>query len=548
MAVRRVTARLGGAMQTLVELLDQSARRWGAQPAVALHAKEPWGWTYAELWDATLRVAGYLRAQGVGPGERVVLWGANSPEWVAAFYGAQCLGAAIVPLDLRSQEDFLRRIEAQAEPRHILLGAEQAKALGAEHPPRTRLDQLRAIIAATEPLDAADLRVTPDDMAELVFTSGTTGNPKGVILTQRNIVANAMMAATAAPPTPKHRVLSILPLSHMFEQTAGLNTPLSGGASLTYVGSLRPDVIFDAMSSNQITNMGCVPQVLQLFRDGIEREVRKQGREQQFMRLHAVARHLPLPARRLLFRRVLQRMGGAFEFFVTGGAFLEPELAAWWEGLGVKVLQGYGMTEAAPIVSTDTLRERNPGAVGRPLPGIDVRIADDSEILVRGANISPGYWRNETATTDAFVDGWYQTGDLGVLDKRGCLRLRGRKKNLIVLANGMNVYPEDVERELLSDRRVKDAVVIGVERGQDVDVHAVLVLAKDTAVADVAPLIREANARLAPHQALHGHTLWPDESFPLTPTLKPRRAEILARLPELRAAAAAAPEHAPAKV
>jgi long-chain acyl-CoA synthetase len=378
-------------------------------------------------------------------------------------------------------------------------------------------------------------------MAELVFTSGTTGNPKGVILSHGNIVANARMAATAAPPTPQHRVLSILPLSHMFEQTAGLNTPLSGGASLTYVGSLRPDVIFEAMSQNHITNMGCVPQVLQLFRDGIEREARKQGREQQFARAHRVARYLPLPLRRVLFRGVLQRMGGAFEFFVTGGAFLDPELAGWWEMLGVKVLQGYGMTEASPIVSTDTLRERHPGTVGRPLPGVEVRIADDGEILVRGANITTGYWRNDHATAEAFEDDWYKTGDLGELDERHCLRLRGRKKNLIVLANGMNVYPEDVERALLSDRRVKDAVVIGAARGQDVDVHAVLVLAKDVAAAEAAPIVRAANSHLAPHQAIRGHTLWPDDTFPLTPTLKPKRAEILARLPELQAAHTPAP-------
>jgi long-chain acyl-CoA synthetase len=199
------------------------------------------------------------------------------------------------------------------------------------------------------------------------------------------------------------------------------------------------------------------------------------------------------------------------------------------------------MTEAAPIVSTDTLRARHPGTVGRPLPGVDVRIADDGEIMVRGANISAGYWRNAEETAAAFVDGWYKTGDLGTLDESGCLSLRGRKKNLIVLANGMNVYPEDVERVLLSDRRVKDAVVIGLARGQDVDVHAVLVLAKDVAAEEATPLVRAANSQLAPHQAIRGQTLWPDESFPLTPTLKPKRSEILARLPELRATQDQAP-------
>jgi long-chain acyl-CoA synthetase len=260
--------------------------------------------------------------------------------------------------------------------------------------------------------------------------------------------------------------------------------------------------------------------------------------------LHGIASHLPLAARRLLFRRVLQRMGGSFEFFVSGGAYLDPALARWWEGLGIKVLQGYGMTEAAPIISADTLRERNPGTVGRPLPGVEVRIAEDDEILVRGANISPGYWHNEQATAEAFVDGWYYTGDLGEIDRRGCLRLRGRKKNMIVLGSGMKVHPEDVEVALLTDKSVKDAVVLGLTNGQDVEVHAVLVLAKDAG--EVPPIIREVNARLAPHQAIRDYTIWPDDTFPLTPTLKPKRAEIMARLPELRATPKPTP--APAQV
>jgi len=524
-------------MDTLVDILSQSARQYGALPAVRFHGSSPWEWSYAELWDASLRTATYLADRGVGRGDRVVLWGANRPEWTAGFFGIQLAGAIAVPLDMRSDIGFVERIVERAQPRHLLLGKEQARRLTTPAVPATILDDLREALAPLAPASPDAIRIEPTDLAELVYTSGTTGNPKGVMLTHRNVVSNTAMARTAIQPTTRHRALSILPLSHMFEQTSGLFAPLAGGSSITYIGSLRPDVIFEAMGRYQVTHMSCVPQVLQLFRDGVLREVRKQGREQQFERLLTIAGRLPIPARRLLFRQVLRRMGGSFEFFVSGGAYLDPDLGRWWERIGIKVVQGYGMTEAAPIVATNSLTDRGIGTVGRVLPGVQIVFEEDGEILVRGDNISPGYWQDPAATEAAFSDGWYRTGDLGYLDDAGRLRLRGRKKDVIVLANGMNVYPEDVERVLAAEPGVKGAVVMGQGAGQDVEVHAVLLL--DRGVEDAGPIIRHANVNLSPHQQIRGHTVWPDDAFPLTPTLKVRRAEIVTRLPDLQAAAAA---------
>jgi len=239
-----------------------------------------------------------------------------------------------------------------------------------------------------------------------------------------------------------------------------------------------------------------------------------------------------MAVRRLLFRSLHARLGGAFEFFSSGGAYLDPDLALWWEALGVKVVQGYGMTEAAPIVACHWVNKRNPRSVGKPTPGVDMRIAEDGEVLVRGANLSPGYWQNPAATAEAFIDGWYHTGDLGTLDASNWLYLRGRKKNIIVLANGMNVYPEDVEHALLADMRVRDAIVLGLERDNDIEVHAVLLLHKGEA-ASGAEIVRAANQRLASHQQIRRHTLWPDDSFPLTPTLKVKRGDVAARLAQL---------------
>jgi len=510
-------------LRTLVDLLAQAAERHATTPALSLHGRAPWTWSYGELWGQSRRAAAFLRAQGVGKGDRIVFWGPNRPEWVATFFGAQILGAIAVPLDLRSNEDLLSAIEAQTEPRHIVLGSEQAAGLKGTHVPATELETLRERLVEFAPIDVDRNLVGPDDIAELVFTSGTTGHPKGVTLTHRNIVANTKSGAVAIPPKPTNRVLSLLPLSHMFEQTTGLFIPLSGGSSITYVSSLRPDNIFNAMSATHTTNMCCVPQVLELFRDGILREVRKQGRRRQFQLLLRVAARLPLGLRRRLFHQVHQRMGGELEFLVSGGAYLDPGLARWWEALGFKIVQGYGMTEASPVVACHTVAHRDPMSVGRPLPGVELKIAEDGEMLVRGDNVTQGYWQNPQATAEAFEDGWYKTGDLGAFDRAGCLHLRGRKKNMIVLANGMNVYPEDVEHVLTQDPRLKDAVVLGKSRRQDVEVHAVLL----GATAEDAPaIIKAANLRLQPHQQVRGHTLWPDEAFPMTPTLKVKRAEV----------------------
>ena len=528
--------RASGVRGTLGSLLAESAVRWAERPALSLYSNEPWSWTYADLWSASCRVAGLLRASGVAKGDRVLLWGDNRPEWVAAFFGTLLLGAIAVPIDAHSTEEFLALIQDATQPKYMFLGSEQEQRLGENHPSYLLFEELTSRLENVQPLAEAETLagVEPNDIAELVFTSGTTGSPKGVILTHRNIFANVAMAAPSFRVTPNNRVLAILPLSHMFEQIADLFVPVSAGATVVYLSSLRPDVIFAAMAHYRITNMGCVPRVLELFADGIKREARRQNRLSQLERAHSLACRLPFSWRSLLFKKIHQRMGGCFEYFVVGGARLDVQLGLWWEGLGVKVVQGYGMTEAAPVVSAGTLKERDHGSVGRPLPGVAVKIAEDGEIWVRGENVTPGYWQNPEATNNAFTDGWYMTRDLGHLDSKGRLHIRGRKDNMFVLGNGMNVYPEDIEQVLTQDSRLTDAVVLGLASGDDVEVHGVLLTGEPEAVADI---VRTANGQLAPHQRIQRYTLWPEETFPVTPTMKPKRADITARVLELRSSA-----------
>jgi long-chain acyl-CoA synthetase len=330
---------------------------------------------------------------------------------------------------------------------------------------------------------------------------------------------------------PDDRALSVLPLSHMFELTIELAI-FRCGASIVYARSLVPDTLLRLLGSQHVTCMVLVPQALQLFMNGIERQVRMQKKERQWELLHRIARWLPFRLRRVLFSAVHKRFGGHFRFFVSGGAYLPPKLAERWENMGFRVMQGYGSTECSPVVSVTPYDDHTFESIGKPLPGIEVRIAEDSELLVHGPNVAQGYWKNPEATAAAFQDGWYYTGDLGSKDDKGRLYLKGRKKNLIVLANGLNVYPEDIENILLTNPAIKDAIVIGLMEGDSgPHVHAILLM-EDPSQAKAA--IHQANKQLAPHQQIRGYTIWPETDFPRTHTLKVKRPEVLEKFQTIR--------------
>jgi long-chain acyl-CoA synthetase len=520
-----------------------AARRFGDAPALVMKPGfRARVMTYRGLEQRAVQVANLLRQAGVQKGDRVLLWAPNSPEWVAVFFGCHKLGAILAPLDVRSAPDFVAAVIARTEPRFTFLSRQTARFGATADVPTVLLEELESALPA-ESAPLPDAGVRGEDVAEIMFTSGTTGDPKGVVLTHSNILSNVAGTGQVLDIKPSFRLLSLLPLSHMLEQTVGLLAPLSGGCRVVYPVSRQPNVLFRTINEHQITMLVLVPQALQLFLNAIEREARRQGREKLLDRLFALAEHVPMPVRRLLFRSVHRKFGGKLDTVICGGAYLDPALARRWELMGVTILQGYGATETSPIVSCDRPGKRRAGAVGQAFPGVEIRIAPDEEVLVRGPNVFQGYWRNPEATAAALEDGWYHTGDLGSLDADGYLHLKGRKKDLIVLANGQNVYPEDIELQLTRHPAVADATVIGrLREGGAVQVHAVLLM-RDAAQAEAA--VRESNARLADHQQIQGFTVWPDEDFPRTHTLKVKKPEVVKRLDALEAGRAA-PSAAPA--
>jgi long-chain acyl-CoA synthetase len=525
-------------MDTVNDLLQAAVERYGRDKALLIKpAFRTRTWRYRDLGEQVPRVARALAERGLTPGERVVLWAVNRPEWAVGFLAMAHAGLVGVPLDVRSTDDFAAKVLAQTEPKLVLASRqteETARRLGL---PVILIESLPDLARdVSTPLPAAP--VEPDDLLLVVFTSGTTGDPKGVMLSHRNVASNASTLIDVFPFGPDERLLSVIPLSHMFGLTCDLLAPLAAGKTVVYPVSRQPAVLVRTFREFKVTMFLIVPQGLRLLSNAVERKVDASGKRAQFERLHAIAERMPRFIRRLLFRPVLSQFGGRFRTFAVGASALEPELARRWSHMGIDCLQGYGATEMSPVISFTRPSRNRIGSVGEVIPGVEVRIADDGEVLARGPNRFVGYWQNPEATAAVIdTDGWYHTGDIGELDADGFLTLRGRKKDMIALPDGQKVYPDDLEAVLARDSRLRDATVVGLDGdGSGSKVHAVLLLDDPTA-ADA--IVRDANASLAGHQQIRGWTVWPDEDFPRTPSLKVKKRLVLDRLADGAAPAAA---------
>ncbi len=515
-------------VDTLVELLERSARRYPENTAVSMRlGVRTIKYTYATLERQAHAYARLMRDRNVGPGDRILMWAPNQPDWVAAMFGTFVSGAVLVPLDIRSSREFVERVVSQTEPVLAFAGAQQAPVLRDLEIPTIELESARPPVNGL----VTPAPITKDTLAQIIFTSGTTGDPKGVMLSHGNIASNAVATLDILHVGPEARLLSLLPLSHMFEQVGGCFAPLSVGAAITYPSSRQPASLARVMQDWKPTIIIGVPQVLQLFMDAIEREAAAQKRLKLLQRMRRLAAPLPERGRRMLFRSVLSRFGGRLDFIASGGAALDPELQLKWEAMGIPVIEGYGATECSPIVSVTPRHDRRLRSVGRSLPGQQVRIAEDGEVQQRGPNVFKGYWQNEVATAAAFEGEWYRTGDLGYIED-GYLYLKGRKKDLIVLADGQNVYPDDIEEVLRHQPGVIDAVVVGLKRGSDVRVHAVIL---ESQAGSAGPAVRAANTQLDDRQQILGFSTWPGDDFPRTHTLKVRRPLVLEYLESAKA-------------
>src|SRR5436190_3393293 len=447
-----------------------------------------WTWTYGDLAAAAHRFAGRLRDEHIAAGQAVAIWSENRPEWIAALWGALLEGVVIVPIDYRASPDFLLKVAGIVDARAVLVGeAVDASALGDARPIWNLAEIFRLKPEATSvPLaDPGGVRLqaelNPTATAEIIFTSGATAEPKGVVLTHKNILANIGPIERGMAKYKKYtrpfrpiRFLNLLPLSHMFGQAMATFVPPMLPGLVVFTRSYSPDDIVRQIRERRISVLVCVPKILEVLRDYIVR-VAPEAAVPPPPGMHWAKRWWH-------YRRIHKMFGFKFWAMVVGAAPLDPELEAFWGRLGFVVVQGYGLTETAPIVTLNHPLRAKRGAVGKPISGVEIKVAEDGEILVRGENVTKGYYNAPEATREAFKDGWFHTGDIGELDADGQLLIRGRKKEMIVTPEGLNVFPEDVERVLNGQPGVIDSAVVGapVPGSTGERVQAVLLLVPGT--------------------------------------------------------------------
>lgn len=487
-----------------------------------------WTYTYAQVAGAARAFAARLTAAGVKKGDKLVIWSESRPEWIVAFWGCVLQGVVVVPIDHQSSTSFVAHVLDIVQARLVVVGDNPA---GAAFAPALVWPASEIEWVEGEPVP--EVLTEPDDVVEIVFTSGATAEPKGVLITHRNILANlagpehliGRYRRYLGPLLPL-RFLNLIPLSHMFGQMLAMFVvPLIPG-TVVFVRGFNPDDLARQIRRYRITVVIAVPKILEVLREYILHQF-PEANEPDFS--HWIRRWWH-------YRRIHHRFGWWFWAFLAGGAPLSRDVEEFWAKLGLPVIQGYGLTETAPMVSFNNPFSIRRGTAGMVIPGTQIRFEPDGEIAVRGDSVSPGYFGAPAGASQAFRDGWFHTGDIGELDASGHLVIRGRKKEMIVLPDGRKVCPDDVEDVLLLLAGVREAAVVGRDR-----VHAVLLL--DPGI-DPNGIVREANARLEDHQRIKEFTIWPDSKLPRTDaTHKVKRAAIQKWLdsgeqePQARAAA-----------
>lgn len=513
-------------MQTLLELLVEIRRLDDHEAIRFSNGFRTWKLTYRELYSQVGAFAAYLDRAGLHKGDRVLIWAENRPEWISAFWGSVARGIQVVPIDYRSSIDLVRRIQHEVHARLIVTGdAVQSEGLD--------VPQL-AITAITGLPDGEAFvpsEISPDDIVEIVYTSGTTGDPMGVVHRHKNICANLTPIQEEmhkyerlARPFQPVRILDMLPLSHLFGQSLGIFIPPLLGGGAVFMLELHAGAILDTIRREHVSVLVSVPKLLTNLKQEIERRYRPPD-------VPAKLNGVPgIVERWWRYRAVHRGVGFKFWALVVGGAEVNPEVEAYWTRLGFLVVQGYGLTETSPVVALNHPFNTRSGSIGKPLHGQEIQIAPDGEILVRGQSVIREYLGTRAAEQGRVDEsGWLHTGDIGEMDAEGRLYYKGRKKEMIVTSEGLNVYPQDVERVLNALPQVKDSAVVAARSGGEEVVHAALILKEPSA--DPAGIVAEANRRLESHQRIRSWSVWPDEDFPRTPsTMKVKRGEVARRI------------------
>ena len=512
-------------MQSLLDFVSHYAARGNEIAVRYRRGYRMETWTYAQIAEQANCVARELEFRGIGKGDAVLLWGENSPEWIVAFFGCLLRGAVSVPIDHGSTAEFAARVAREVNAKLVFRG----RALPDAGLPENHI-ALESLAELAEHRDSSPYpapALSRQDTLEIIFTSGTTAEPRGVVISHGNVLANIEPVEREIRKYLRYerifhplRFLNLLPLSHVFGQMLGIFIPPFLAGTVVFIDSLKPSGLIEVIRDERISVLVAVPRFIESLQREIQRQMERDGWSERFNESFARAGQEHFLRRWWRFRRIHSLLGWKFWAFISGGAALPEPVETFWNRVGYAVIQGYGMTETTSLISLNHPFQSAKGSLGKIFPGLEVRVDEHGEILVRGENVATAYRQHDQTQSVMESDGWLHTGDMGETGADGRLYFKGRRKNVIVTPAGMNVYPEDLEKAVRHEPGVRDCVVIGIERDGNAEPCAVLLL-EDPQRANQSSLIENANRSLAEYQKIRRWFAWPDPDFPRTPTLKP---------------------------
>jgi long-chain acyl-CoA synthetase len=527
---------------TIVSLFLASAEKYPDNIAFNYFDEGSWQTlNYSEFLGKTRAISAHLIQSGVKKGDRVAIISENRYQWCASYIAIVMAGCVAVPIDAQLGAFEVRNLLADSGTVLVFHSAKTASNIE-DAVRRINFDSPEFGDICGTVSSGRFPEVTEGELASIVYTSGTTGIPKGVMLTHRNFCSDAEAVISAGLITHGDNVLSILPLHHTYAFLCTFLVPLFLGATVTYPTGLKGPELISTMKERGVTVLVAVPQLLELIRNGILRKFREMPVVLSTLMLSVLnvcgylRRRTGVNAGRMIFGAAHEAFGERFRFFASGGARLAPRVMRDLEALGFTVLEGYGLTETSPVVTFNPIHKRKPGSVGKPLPSVEIRIVNPSEtgegeVAIRGPMVMKGYYRRPEATAGVMQDGWFMTGDLGYLDEEQYLFITGRAKEVIVLSSGKNIYPEDVEKEYRKINLIKEICVTGIEKEGVVEsLHGVIVPNLDEArkerIGNISESLKWAMNRIAlrlpPYMRLKGFTL-SSEPLPRTPLGKLKR-------------------------
>jgi long-chain acyl-CoA synthetase len=503
-------------------------------------------WTYEKIAETAGRFARELEFRDVNAGDRIILLGPNSAEWAAAFWGSLLRGVVIVPMDWAAAQIFIERVAKQVDAKLIVVARERVSFNSSA--PILILEDLCEIVSRHSVGNSSDRYASPtldrNAIAEIVFTSGTTGEPKGVVLTHGNLLANIEPIEREILKYAKYewifhpiRYLNLVPLSHVFGQIMGLFLPAVMSGTVIFQDSVSPADVARTIRREKVSVLVAVPRMLESLKNKIERDLADAGRADWLAKQRELSAEQNAIFRPWRFRKIHSQFGWKFCALISGGATLPQDTEEFWDQLGFAVIQGYGMTETAALITLNHPFHRGKGSIGKALPGGNIKLDADGEILVRGESVSSAYWRGtKIEPASETNEHWLRTGDIGEQDAEGHLFFKGRSKNVVVTPAGMKVFPEDLEAALRRQSEIRDCIVLPISPAGGGNAEAFAVLLMRDSNADAAAAVERANQNLAEYQHIRHWMIWPDADFPRTATGKPRIDAIAQKIaaPELR--------------